>query len=201
LFLVLAASALPATLFGAAPPNPGDTQSGGSLTGQLLIASPGMRDPRFRQTVLVMVRHNRDGAMGIVINRPLGEQPLARLLGAIGENTAGASGTVRIFRGGPVEPGQGAVLHSADYRRAGTLDIDGQVALTATREIFRDIAAKTGPQKSLIAFGYAGWRPGQLEGELALNAWFTAPMDPKLVFDADRDRLWDLALERRTRDL
>ena len=201
LFLVLAASALPATLFGAAPPNPGDTQSGASLTGQLLIASPGMRDPRFRQTVLVMVRHNRDGAMGIVINRPLGEQPLARLLGAIGENTAGASGTVRIFRGGPVESGQGAVLHSADYRRAGTLDIDGQVALTATREIFRDIAAKTGPQKTLIAFGYAGWRPGQLESELALNAWFTAPMDPKLVFDADRDKLWDLALERRTRDL
>ena len=201
LLLALAALILPAAPFAAVPPNPDKAPERGSLTGQLLIASPGMRDPRFRQTVLVMVRHNRDGAMGIVINRPLGEQPLARVLGAIGENTAGASGTVRIFRGGPVEPGQGAVLHSADYRRSGTLDIDGHVALTATREIFRDIAAKTGPQKSLIAFGYAGWRPGQLESELALNAWFTAPMDPKLVFDADRDKLWDIALERRTRDL
>jgi putative transcriptional regulator len=201
LLLALAALILPATLFAAMPPNPAKAPESGSLTGQLLIASPAMQDPRFRQTVLVMVRHNRDGAMGIVINRPLGEQPLARLLAAIGEKTTGASGTVGIFWGGPVEPGTGVVLHSADYRRSGTLSIDGRVALTTAPAIFRDIAAKTGPQKSLIAFGYAGWRPRQLESELALNAWFTAPADEKLVFDEDRDRLWELAMQRRTRDL
>jgi putative transcriptional regulator len=201
LLLPLAVLILPATLFAAMPPNTAKAPERGSLTGQLLIASPAMQDPRFRQAVLVMVRHNRDGAMGIVINRPLGEQPLARLLAAIGEKTAGASGTVGLFWGGPVEPGQGVVLHSADYRRSGTLDIGGRVALTAAREVFRDIAAKTGPQKSLIALGYAGWRPRQLESELALNAWFTAPADQKLIFEVDRNRLWDLALQRRTRDL
>jgi putative transcriptional regulator len=197
----LAALVLPATLRAAVPPEQAGPPERGSLTGQLLVAAPGMRDPRFRQTVLVMVRHNRDGAMGIVINRPLGEKPLARLLGAIGEKTEGAGGTVAIFWGGPVEPGQVVVLHSADYRRSGTLDIDGRVALTTTREIFRDIAGRTGPGKSLIALGYAGWAPGQLEHEIALNAWVTAPIDVELVFDADRDKLWELAKARRTQDL
>lgn len=201
LLFVLAASALPAALFGAAPPNPADTQGGAFLTGQLLIASPVMRDPRFRETVLVMVRHNKDGAMGMVINRPMGEQPLARLFEALGESGKGVTGKVPVYYGGPVQPELGLVLHSGDYRRAGTLDIDGRVAMTATKEIFRDIAARTGPGKSLIAFGYAGWSPGQLEGELALNAWFTAPFDPKLVFDEDRDKVWGIAKERRTRDL
>jgi putative transcriptional regulator len=200
LLLAAAAILLPATLFGAtspdtAPPAPP------SLAGQLLIASPSMGDPRFQRTVLVMVRHDRDGAMGIVINRPLGERPIAGLLEAFGEKAAGVTGTVPIHLGGPVQLELGTVLHSADYRRPSTLVIDGHVALTANLEIFRDIAAGTGPQKSLIAFGYAGWAPGQLEGELAQNAWHTAPLDLKLVFDADRDKVWDLAMERRTRDL
>jgi putative transcriptional regulator len=199
--LTLAALLLPATLFGAAPPHPAVTPGRVSLIGQFLIASPAMPDPRFQQTVLVMVRHGRDGAMGIVINRPMGQQSLARLLAAIGENSAGATGAVPVHAGGPVQPESAFVLHSADYRRSDTLDIDGRVALTATPEIFRDIAANAGPKQSLIALGYAGWAPGQLEGELALNAWFTAPFDPKLAFDEDRDKLWDLAMERRTRDL
>ena len=199
--LALAALLVPATLYGAAPPNPAMTPGHDFLTGQLLIASPNMGDPRFERTVLVMVRHNRDGAMAIVINRPLGERPLASVLEAIGENATDVTGSVPIFAGGPVELDRGVVLHSADYRRTGTLDIDGRLALTASVEIIRDIVANTGPKKSLIAFGYAGWGPGQLESELAVNAWFTAPIEMKLVFDEDREKVWDLAMERRTRDL
>ena len=198
---VLAALVLPATLFGATPPDPVAPARPAWLTGQLLIAAPSMTDPRFHQTVLVMVRHNADGAMAIVINRPLGERPMARILEAFGEKPADAAGTVRIYYGGPVQLDMGTVLHSADYRRVGTLDIDGRVALTASMEIYRDIAAGKGPQNSIMVFGYAGWAPGQLEGEMAQNAWVTAPMDVKLVFDADRDKVWELAMERRTRDL
>lgn len=198
---LLAALIAPAALHGAAPPGASPKQDQPSLAGQLLIASPEMRDPRFQQTVLVMVRHDRDGAMGIVINRPLGEQPLARLLEAIGEMAAGATGVAPVFQGGPVQLELGFVLHSADYRRAETREIAAGIAMTATPEIFRDIAAKAGPNKSLIAFGYAGWGPGQLEAELAQNGWHTAPIDSRLVFDEDRDKVWERAMARRTRDL
>ncbi len=197
----LAALLLPAALSGAAPSDPAETPPHASLTGQLLIATPAMRDPRFQNTVLVMVRHDRDGAMGVVINRPAGERPAARLLEALGVDGAGATGTVPVFVGGPVQLELVFVLHSTDYRRPETLDIGRDVAMTVTPEIFRDIAMKAGPQKSLLAFGYAGWAPGQLENELARNDWYTAPLDSKLVFDVDRDKVWELAVERRTRDL
>lgn len=198
---VLAAFVVPMLLLGAAPPNSDPKRDRPSLQGQFLIASPEMTDPRFRQAVLVMVQHSDDGAMGIMINRPAGEQPAARLLDALGENSDGVGGTLPIYLGGPVEVELGLILHSADYRRDGTRDIAAGVALTATPEIFRDIAKKKGPQKYLLAFGYAGWGPGQLENELLHNGWFTAPLDPKLVFDEDRARVWDLAMQRRTRDL
>jgi putative transcriptional regulator len=172
-----------------------------SLAGQLLIAAPEMRDPRFAHTVLVLVRHSREGAVGLVINRPLGEQPLSRLLKAIGESDEGAAGSVMVYYGGPVQLELGFILHSADYHRTATLQVTKDVGLTASPEIFRDIAAGQGPKKALVAFGYAGWGPGQLEGEMARNGWFIAPADPKLVFDEPRDRVWDLAMQHRTRDL
>jgi putative transcriptional regulator len=196
-----AAVLLPALLLAAAPPDSDPKQDKPSLQGQFLIASPEMSDPRFRQTVLVMVQHGRDGAMGVAINRPAGEQPVARLLEALGEHGNGASGTVPVYLGGPVELEFGLVLHSTDYRRDGTRDIGAGVAITTTPEIVRDIAKKAGPKKFLLAFGYAGWAPGQLENELFHNGWFTAPLDPKLVFDEDRGRVWERAMERRTRDL
>jgi len=205
LFLALAAIALPATLYAAAPSNltdiPADTKSRGSIAGQLLIATPAMRDPRFDHAVILMVRHDRDGAMGIVINRPLGEKPLAELLAAFGAKDTPATGNVRIFLGGPVQLEAGFVVHSTDYRRPETLDVDARFAATSSREVLRDIANKAGPMKSLIAFGYAGWGPGQLEGELAHNVWYTAPADPGLVFDDDRDKVWEHATARRTQDL
>ena len=199
--LIAAAVSLSATLVYAALPERSEVPEQTFVTGQLLVASPTMGDPRFVQTVILMVRHDRNGALGIVINRPLGDRPLAKLLEALGDKEAGVTGTVRIFAGGPVQPDVGFVLHSADYHRADTVDIDGHVAMTSSHEILRDIGNHRGPNQSLIAFGYAGWAPGQLEGELAHGFWFTTPQDAKLVFDDDRDAVWDHAMKRRTQDL
>lgn len=182
-------------------PRPGQPQAAALLAGQLLVAAPTMPDPRFAGTVILMVRHDRSGALGIVINRPAEERALADVLRAVGADGAEASGSVRLFAGGPVQQELGFVVHSAEYRRGDTMDIDGKIAVTANREILRDIAHGQGPQKSLIAFGYAGWGPGQLEGEMARQDWFTARADAGLVFDVERSRLWDEAMARRTREL
>jgi putative transcriptional regulator len=197
---VVLACAMPA-LAQAALEAPKDLPARASLAGQLLVATPSMGDPRFAQTVILMARHDKNGAFGIVINKPLGERPLASLLTALGEKDDGVAGSVRVFAGGPVQPEIGFVVHSADYRRAGTIVVDGRVAVTSTREILRDIARKQGPQKSLLAFGYAGWGPDQLDGEMALRAWFTAQEDVDLIFDLDRAKVWDEAMKRRTQDL
>ena len=197
---VILACAVPA-LAQAALEAPKDAPARASLAGQLLVATPSMGDPRFAQTVILMARHDKNGAFGIVINKPLGERPLAGLLAALGEKDDRVEGSVRVFAGGPVQPEIGFVVHSADYRRAGTIVVDGRVAVTSTREILRDIARKQGPHKSLLAFGYAGWGPGQLDGEMALRAWFTAQEDVDLIFDLDRAKLWDEAMKRRTQDL
>jgi putative transcriptional regulator len=173
-----------------------------SLTGQLLVATPSMGDPRFARTVILMVRHDKDGAFGIVINRPIAERPVADLLGMLGDNDApAAAGTVRIFAGGPVQPELGFVIHSTDYRQSQTIAIDAHMAVTSSRDILRAIATGKGPKQSLVAFGYAGWAAGQLEAELGERAWATAPAEPKLVFDEDRDKLWDIAYAQRMQDL
>jgi putative transcriptional regulator len=195
------AAAIVALLLTAALPAPTALPQRASLAGQLLVAAPSMGDPRFYQTVIMLVRHDRTGAMGIVVNRPLQERPLAALLEALGERADAAAGNVRIFAGGPVQPELGFVLHSAEYRRPDTLEIDGHVAMTSSREILRDIAANRGPKQSLVAFGYAGWAPGQLEGELMQGVWFTAPADSKLIFEQERERVWENAVTRRTQDL
>jgi putative transcriptional regulator len=187
-----------AIVLGAAPSDHSDANS---LAGQLLVAASTIGDPRFAHAVILMVRHDENGAFGIVINRPVGERSIATLLEATGDNDPDIAGTVRVFAGGPVQPELGFVVHSAEYRRAETLDVDGRVAMTASRQILRDIGHNEGPGKSLFALGYAGWGPGQLEGELAHNNWFTTPEEPKLIFDDDRDKLWDDVMARRTRDL
>ena len=199
--LALVAILLPATWLHAAFPTPGEPSARGSLAGQLLIASPRMGDPRFDHTVILIVQHSQDGALGLVINRPLGERPVADVLAILGEKDRSVAGTVRVFTGGPVQPEMGFVVHSADYRRAETVDVDGRVAVTSTAEILRDIGHNRGPKKNLVAFGYAGWGKGQLENELESGAWFVAPEDPELVFEEDRGKLWERAMARRTRDL
>ena len=173
-----------------------------SLAGQFLIAAPSMGDPRFERTVILMIAHDPNGAFGIVINRPIEEHAIADLLEKLGDKDASAvAGTVRIFSGGPVQPQIGFVIHSADYHRAQTLDIDGRVGVTSSSEAIRDLGSDKGPRKSLLAFGYAGWRAGQLEDELRQRAWVTAPADLRLIFDADRDKVWEAAFALRTQDL
>jgi putative transcriptional regulator len=199
-YLVLALIAAPAVLF-ATPSGRAETPAPSSLRGQLLIATSTMRDPRFDRAVILMVRHDRDGALGIVINRPVGERPLADLLAAFGAKDAGATGNVSIFLGGPVEPQVSFTIHGGDYRRPETLDVSPRFGATPSREVLSDIARNAGPVKSLIAFGYAGWAPGQLESELSHNVWYTAPADPALVFDDDRDKVWEHTTARRTQDL
>lgn len=199
--LALAMILVPVTFLHAALPTPDETPARISLAGQLLIASPGMGDPRFDHTVILVVQHSQSGAVGLVINRPLGDRPLASLLEILGEINTSATGTVRVFAGGPVQPEIGFVIHSTDYRRSDTVDIDGRVAVTSNLEVLRDIGSDRGPKKSLIAFGYAGWAPGQLENELEHGAWLTASEEPTLVFDEDRQTLWERAWSHRTHDL
>jgi putative transcriptional regulator len=201
----LVAALLPVTVLHAALTTPSqpppETPSHNSLAGQLLVASPAMGDPRFARTVILMVRHDLKGAMGIIINRPFAARPLAGLLEAFGEPSPEATGEVRLFVGGPVQPELAFMLHTPDYRQPDTLDIGGRLALTTSRAVLRDLATGSGPSKSLLAFGYAGWGPSQLEGELAHKAWFTAPADLALIFDEDRATVWERAMARRTRDL
>ena len=195
LLAVLLAATTPVT---AALPKSDAEPRGNSLAGQLLVATPEIGDPRFRQAVILVVQHSKDGALGIIINRPVEERSWASLMDAIGEKDTGITGTVRIFAGGPVEPSRGFVVHSSEYHRSATLDVDSHVAVTASAEVLRDIAHDKGPKKSIVAFGYTGWGPGQVEGEIARRAWFTEPEDPKLIFDEDRDKVWDDAVARRT---
>ena len=197
--LAFAAVLVSASLLHAPAPVVAEAQP--SLAGQLLIATPSMGDPRFAQTVILMVRHDKDGAFGLVINRPIAERPLAELLDMLGDKDAPVTGNIRIFAGGPVQPELGFVLHSAEYRAAQTIVVDGRMAVTSSRELLRDIGNGKGPAKSLFVFGYSGWAPGQLEGELKQKSWVSAPADGKLVFDEDRDKLWDIAYAQRTREL
>ena len=199
----LLALMLPALLIGAVAPTatePAAPPAHQSLTGQLLVASPKIRDPRFDHAVILIVKHDGEGAFGIVINKPAGEHSLAEILAAVGEQGAGDA-KVPLFVGGPVQPELMLVLHSAEYHAEGTIAVDGKVAVTGSAQILHDMAAKAGPKKSLLAFGYAGWTAGQLDAEMQLDVWFTVPEDPALVFDAERDKVWEMAMARRTQDL
>jgi putative transcriptional regulator len=199
--LALAALLAAAPVLNAAAPVAAETPAHVSLAGQFLIATPEMGDPRFERTVILMVRHDKDGAFGIVVNRPIAVRPLAELLGMLGDKDTPVSGEVRILAGGPVQPELGFVIHTAEYAGPQTMAIDRHMAVTSSREILRDIGSGKGPKKSLFAFGYAGWGAGQLEGELKGRAWAIAPAEQRLVFDEDREKLWDIAYAQRTQDL
>jgi putative transcriptional regulator len=199
--LALGGFLVTAALLGAVPPKLERGPEHPSLVGQVLVASPKIADPRFHRTVLLIVRHSKEGALGITINRPMGELSLASLLAMLGENGSSVDGRVQIFAGGPVQPEAVFVVHSTDYTRSETIPINGHVAVTSSSPIFHDIGSNKGPRKTLIAFGYAGWGPSQLEGELARNDWFTATADAELIFEERRERVWDSAMARRLRDL
>lgn len=196
-----AALSLAAVEPGAPPSAPQQAPSADPPAGNLLIASSQLQDPRFYHAVVLLLRHDKDGAFGIVINHPLAEETIAKLLESTGEDAAGVEGTIRVFMGGPVQQDLGFLIHSAEYNRAETMAVDGKVAMTASKDAVRDIGQHKGPQNYLFALGYTGWGPGQLEGEIARNEWFSMVEDPALVFDEDRGALWDKALARRGQEL
>jgi putative transcriptional regulator len=166
----------------------------GYLTGQLLVAMPQMRDPRFARSVIYMCAHNADGAMGLVVNRRVGSITFDDLLEQLGLGPNRRNDEIRVHFGGPVEQGRGFVLHSADYQQSGTLRVDDGVALTATLDILKEMAAGGGPRRTLLALGYAGWGPGQLDAEIQANGWLQVPADEGLVFDDDLDNKWERAI-------
>jgi putative transcriptional regulator len=180
---------------GSTPPKPG------GIAGQLLVASEEMGDPRFAQTVILMVRHDATGAMGLVVNRPVGEVPIAKLLEGVGLDGTGVRGDIRLHYGGPVEPRQVLTIHTADFGLEGTLRVSGDAAVTGNPEILRAIGRGKGPRRFLTVLGYAGWAPGQLEGEMKAGGWFTVPADPAIVFDDKYDTKWKRATALRRVDI
>ena len=172
-----------------------------SVAGRLLVAAPSMPDGRFAETVIYMLRHDDTGAMGVVVNRPMGDLPVATLLGSLGLDESDAEGSIRVHYGGPVEYGRGFVLHSTDYRDGETLTVAGGFALSMNAGVVRAIVAGEGPRHSLLLFGYAGWGPGQLESEMMRDDWITVPADEAMVFDDNYRDKWRRAMDRRGVDL
>jgi putative transcriptional regulator len=174
------------------------------LDGQMLIAMPVMEDERFQRSVIYMCAHSSEGAMGIIVNRPAGSIDFPGLLLQLkiiqkGERIALPEGAeaMKVLQGGPVEKGRGFVLHSSDFFiKDSTLPIDDDISLTATLDILKASATGAGPKRAILALGYAGWGPGQLENELQHNGWLHCPADPDLVFGKDVDAKYDRALKK-----
>lgn len=173
---------------------PRPTKSSESLTGQLLIAMPGMEDPRFQRSVIYVCAHSEDGAMGLVVNRLFGSITFSDLLEQLEMGIAQPANDLPVHYGGPVESGRGFVLHSTDYVRDGTLVVNDEVALTATIDILRAISEERGPRRTILLLGYAGWGPGQLDAEFQANGWLNVPCDEELLFDTDLDAKWERAI-------
>lgn len=165
------------------------------LTNQLLIAMPGMADPNFSSTVTLICEHNEDGALGIVINRPLGLRlgGLYQQLSVTGNDPDAAQRPVML--GGPVGPEKGFVLHNSTHAYEHSIRISDDIQLTFSRDVLDAMAAGSGPEKSLVALGYAGWQPGQLEQEMRANSWLSVPANPNIVFDTPFEQRWAAAAE------
>lgn len=166
------------------------------LTGQLLIAMPAMSDPRFAQSVIFLCAHTLEGAMGLVLNRPIVKPTFEDLLKQLQVAPTPPARQVRLCAGGPVENARGFVLHTSDWTGEGSLRVDSSLALTASLDVLKAIAEGGGPRECILALGYAGWGPGQLDKEIQQNAWLSAPPDETLLFDAGHDTKWRRALAK-----
>jgi len=181
----------------------------GYLDGQMLIAMPTMGDERFSRSLIYMCAHSSEGAMGIIVNHPAAHVSFPDLLVQL--EVVGASeliqlpphaGDVKVLKGGPVETGRGFVLHSADFFiENSTLPIDNGICLTATLDILKAIAHGEGPQSAVLALGYAGWAPGQLENEITENGWLNCDADAELIFGADVEGKYAQAMRKLGVDL
>ena len=159
------------------------------LTGQLLLAMPGMGDPRFERAVIAMCAHDEDGALGIGIGHVRAGLRFRQLLAQLGLDP-GEAPDVAVHHGGPVEPGRGFVIHSEDWGGQDTITVPGIGGLTGTLDILKAIASGKGPSRWLVALGYAGWGEGQLDEEMTRHGWFTAPGNEQILFDTEADERW-----------
>ena len=167
----------------------------GSFNNQLLIAMPGMADPNFNSTVTLICEHNSDGALGIVVNRPMNLN-LAGLFEQLAVADAdGAASRIPVMDGGPVAKERGFVLHNPDAEFESSVAVSPDIQLTLSRDILDAIAAGRGPRKALVALGYAGWQPGQLEAEMLANAWLSVPATAEIIFDVPFSKRWITAAD------
>lgn len=183
-----------------------------SLAGRLLVAAPHMADPNFAHTVVYMLDHDRRGAIGLVINRPMGEVPLDRVLELLhdegGADTApdggdaGAAGArLQVFFGGPVEPYRAFTLHSRDVMPEHSVPVDEDTAYSEQDDVLMALAEDAAPKSLIFVLGYAGWAPGQLEGELNRGDWYVVGADPTLVFGTEPGRMWERAVALHSTEL
>ncbi|HYZ23242.1 MAG TPA: YqgE/AlgH family protein [Rhodopila sp.] len=177
-------------------PAPGTPSPDSYLTGQLLIAMPAMADPRFAQCVIYVCAHTPEGAMGLVLNRPILKPTFDDLLKQLNIAPVPPARHIRLCAGGPVENARGFVLHTADWTGEGSLKVDDRMALTASLDVLKVIAGGGGPRECILALGYAGWGPGQLDQEIQQNAWLSVPADETILFDDDHDTKWRRALAK-----
>jgi putative transcriptional regulator len=166
----------------------------GLLVGQFLIAMPSMNTAHFSQVVIYICAHSAEGAMGIVLNRPLLSPTFEDLLEQLGVAPLPPARRIDLFRGGPVDGGRGFVLHTSDWTGDGSLIVEPSIALTASLDVLKALANGHGPAQGLLALGYAGWGPGQLDQEIQDNAWLSAPANLDLLFDRDHDTKWRRAM-------
>ena len=160
------------------------------LTGQMLVATPEMKDPRFAESVIYMVKHDSKGAMGLAVNKPLAKTELNELLRGFGVEAKNLKREITIHYGGPVSTRQGFLLHSDDFFVAATNKIANGIAISTDSEMLEALARGYAPRQSLFMLGYAGWAPGQLEAELKMNSWYVIPSDKALIFSDDADKKW-----------
>src|SRR5579863_3097033 len=167
------------------------------LEGKLLIALPGMSDPRFEKSVIFMCAHSMEGAMGIMINRAVEGLRFRELMAKLELDFSAEATDMDVLFGGPVETGRGFVLHTGDFESSdATLPVNDEVSLTATVEILRAMGQGKGPRHAIFALGYAGWGPGQIEDEIRANGWIHCDADTALLFDAALDSKWTRALRK-----
>jgi len=168
-----------------------------NFVGQLLVATDGISDPRFAEAVIYIAKHDPEGALGLIVNRPLAKGAVDDLLKSFGAEAKQSKREVTIYYGGPVSTLQGFVLHSEDVTLESSMRVKDGLAVTSDVKMIEAIASGKGPKQYLILLGYTGWAPGQLEAEINNHAWFLVPADKSLIFGKDAESKWHQATERR----
>lgn len=170
-----------------------------NLNGQLLLAMPGMADERFQRAAILLCEHSDEGAMGIVINKPISDIDLSEVLDQLNLDIPRPTPGMKlpeVFLGGPVSPSRGFVLHSSDVSVTSSVPVTDHVRLSSDMDIMQKIADNTGPDHQIVALGYAGWEPDQLMAEIKENTWLTAPADLDIIFADESADKWEMAIKR-----